>query len=340
MHQHSLSTGSVFHQCRLFPRHGVNPRRQSRPTISRIRCTLNSSLIEVFTAVSEGRLSPIDAAQTVQESYRNLSQIPISSLPTVINGNGRRYDLLTREMKELCEQQDSILVTGIEPVDYAHMRKLIPGVQYHAGAKTLKWSGESTGESTGQPKRLPGCIGIVQDHSSSSTEVEVLRLVSEFYGCYTFNTMPLSVTSMVPILMEMKKLEQATVIVVVYNEELALPEVIAGFTDVPVLSVYVGEKPMPQLPSGSLSVGRTGTVEAARAAAKILKSAERIAALQQRPNEDLAGHIEDTLEYLDNQEINLESDEADKDDSLDQALNNVVVNDYRDSDVVSEVSSN
>lgn len=337
----SICSGTPLHQCRpLLPRLGVLCRTGlRRQKASRNRSLiiggLSPTLTEVFTAVSEGRLSPLDAAQTVEESLLNSPSIPVSCLPEVIHGAGQRPDSISQEMKNLAQKQGSILVTGMEPEDYARIRKLIPGVQYHAGAKILKWRPKNQTSK----HRLPGFVGIIQEASSPVSEVEKLQLISEFFGCYTFLTKPLSGLSLSKLMIEMEKLNPATVLVVVYNKEQALPDLVAGITDTPVLSVYTGEEVQsPYLPTGSLSVHRNGSFEAARAVAKILRSAERILEIQRGSSkgpEVIEEQIQGAIEFLDDQESSLQSKAGKEAESLDQALNNVVVNDYRDSEVLS-----
>lgn len=123
--------------------------------------------------------------------------IPESAFPRVLNGQGKRAVDVGRQMQELQKQQGRVLVTGIEPADYAEIRKIVPGVQYHAGAKTLKLD---PGDST----KLPGSIGIVSDMSVPSTAVEEVKAIAEYLGCYAFQIEPVTVTHLTDVMQQMK----------------------------------------------------------------------------------------------------------------------------------------
>jgi len=101
-------------------------------------------------------------------------------------------------MSEVVSKEGRVLVTGIQPTDEAEIRKAVPGVVYHAGAKTLKLDPVEA-----RPK-LPGSVGIVADSSVSLSSIEELRSISEFFGCYVFHLAPVSVDRMDEIVEQMK----------------------------------------------------------------------------------------------------------------------------------------
>jgi len=271
------------------------------------------SLLEVFSAVSEGRLSPVDAAQTVEEVICAVPMPEGDGLPRILNGHGKRAEAIGRQMQQLQNDQGHVLVTGIDPGDYAEIRKIVHGVQYHAGAKTLKT--QETAE------RLPGSVGIISDTSVPSSAPEELSVIAEYLGCYTFQIDPLSVTHLTHLMQQMKSASAASVILVVYDEETALPDVVAGLTDSPVISIRVGDRVASDLPSGTMTAN--SLVTAAYSAAKILKSVERIRSLQHpiSPFTDAGTvdeQIHDALEIL--------SEET----KSDRRVNNVVSSEVRD----------
>ena len=122
------------------------------------------------------------------------------ALPRILNGRGKRAEAVGRQMQALQKEQGHVLVTGVDPRDYAEIRKIVSGVQYHAGARTLKT------QNVDNP-RLPGSVGIVSDMSVPSSALEEISIVAEYLGCYTFQIDPLSVTHL-PYLMQQMKSER------------------------------------------------------------------------------------------------------------------------------------
>ena len=87
----------------------------------------------------------------------------------------------------------------MDPSDYATIRKTVPGVVYHAGAKTLRIDGRvEAGE------KLPGTVGVISDTSVPAMAMEQLHMMAEFLGCYTFQIPSLSVTCLSDVIDRMK----------------------------------------------------------------------------------------------------------------------------------------
>ncbi len=122
-----------------------------------------------------------------------------SAFPQIVNGHGKRPEWIASRIRELLEEQGRALVTEMDPSDYATIRKTVPGVVYHAGAKTLRIDGEEEAR-----EKLPGTVGIISDISIPAAAMEQLHIMAEFLGCYTFQIPSLSVTCLSDIVERMK----------------------------------------------------------------------------------------------------------------------------------------
>lgn len=121
-----------------------------------------------------------------------------TSLPKIIKGEGKSAQWIGKKIEELQKEQGRVLVTDIEPIDYAEIRKLAPGVQYHAGAKTLKIGNFDS------LRKLPGTVAIASDITVPNSVIEELKTICSFLGCYAFELPPLTITRVTDIIQHTK----------------------------------------------------------------------------------------------------------------------------------------
>lgn len=114
-------------------------------------------------------------------------------------------------------------------------------MEYHAGAKILMFRVPKDKPRREQP-RLPGSIAILTSGSADLAVAEECRLVAEHLGCYTFKVADVGVMDMPKLLESQKSIQAASVVIVVAGMDGALPSVVAGLTDAPVVSQLFAAK--------------------------------------------------------------------------------------------------
>lgn len=203
-----------------------------------------SFLMDLLRAVEDGIMSVDDGARLVQayvaerDQGADLSQLtlPASPFPQMVVGSGKTPQQIASEMSSLIQHQDIVIAVRIHPPTYAAIRKLLPGVEYHAGGLALKLR-KAANSTSGIKSRLPGSVAIVTAGPEDSTVAEECRLVAEQMGCYCFKLANASSSNFQSILPNLTGLRSAAVVVVVSGSDGALPTVVAGLVNAPVVSV-------------------------------------------------------------------------------------------------------
>lgn len=198
---------------------------------------LYTDIMELMKAtqaeVASGSVSPgvVEASDAQQPGH---SPIVPTVEPQLVWGPGKTPQQIAASLLERAEQQGTALATRIEPTVYAAVRKLVPGVEYHGGAKILKLR-LAKGVPHSKQHRLPGSLAIVTSGTADHAVAEECRLVAEHMGCYTYKIADLGVQDFQRLMESAEGLRAASIIVVVTGMDAALPSVVAGLVDVPVV---------------------------------------------------------------------------------------------------------
>lgn len=255
----------------------------------------DSFLIEMMEAVQEGRMTPCEAAMELRSQCslqdEGLEGVDGNSFLNIVCGAGKSPHEIAQCMSELGEHQSEVVATRITPKIYAEVRKLLPGVKYHGGAHILKMQNEVNGKQA----KLPGSIAIVSSEAGNSAVAQECSVVAEHMGCYSYRVSGLKTSNLNNLIGNLPALQSATVVIVVAGSDGALPSVIAGAVDAPVIAVPTSAGFATSLggasamlsslnltPPGVTVVGIDNGAAAAAAAARILESANRINLLKQQ----------------------------------------------------------
>eukprot|EP00803_Ostreobium_quekettii_P005002 evm.model.scf_1088.3 EVM.evm.TU.scf_1088.3 scf_1088:32318-38724(+) len=187
---------------------------------------LASSRADESAAASPGVVEVPDAQQPGHRPAAPTAE------PQLVWGPGKTPQQIAALLLERAEQQGTALATRIEPAMYAAVRKLVPGVEYHGGAKIL-----TLRLAKGAPHRLPGSVAIVTSGTADHAVAEECCLVAEHMGCYAYKITDLGVQDLQKLMESAEGLRAASVVVVVAGVDAALPGVVAGLVDVPVVVV-------------------------------------------------------------------------------------------------------
>ncbi|KIY97724.1 hypothetical protein MNEG_10237 [Monoraphidium neglectum] len=132
------------------------------------------------------------------------------------------------------------IATHIEPTTYARVRALLPGVQYHAGAKCLLLKSEDAAL-----QRLPGTVGLVAAAAPSpsaaaggpAAAVDLTRLLLQHLGAFVIVKEGLRSDDVKAMVAAAPALQVCDVIIVAAGADAGLASAVASIVDAPVLSV-------------------------------------------------------------------------------------------------------
>lgn len=148
----------------------------------------------------------------------------------VIFGAGKTAAQISDIVASLVARKANVLVTRIEPEKYAALTNLPADAIYHDSAELLVWQAQAP-EPTSHP------IAIVTAGTSDIRVAEEAALTAEFFGNEVMRIHDVGVAGLHRLLARLDDLRRARVLVVVAGMEGALPSVIGGLVERPVIAV-------------------------------------------------------------------------------------------------------
>ncbi|MGD9730892.1 MAG: nickel pincer cofactor biosynthesis protein LarB [Desulfamplus sp.] len=152
--------------------------------------------------------------------------------PEVIFGQGKTSDQIIGIMSAMSKSSDEvILVTRIGSEKALEVIKVFPDAQFHADAKMLILSRK-------EPEiRSNGSIVVISAGTSDIPVAKEAYLTAKSMGNHVTTIFDVGVAGIHRLFAHRKKIEKASVIVVVAGMEGALPSVVAGMVKAPVIAV-------------------------------------------------------------------------------------------------------
>jgi NCAIR mutase (PurE)-related protein len=170
-----------------------------------------------FRDVVDGRL----------DTHRAVRQ----GIPEVVLGLGKSAGQIERIVHALASEGTNVLVTRVEPDVADAVRAQIPELTYHADARLLILRHVPvTPEGRGQ-------ILVVSAGTADLPVAEEAALTAELLGHKVERLVDVGVAGLHRLLSSLDTLRAANVVVVVAGMEGALPSVVAGLVDRPVIGV-------------------------------------------------------------------------------------------------------
>ena len=197
------------------------------------------ALAGLLESVRRGRINVRQAAERLRhlpfedlgfakvDHHRALRQ----GFPEVIMGEGKEAAEIAAIARAMKKRRTNVLITRLSTAKMAALKKRIKGFRYHAGARAVTW--------IGKPIRVRGrgSILIVCAGTSDIPVAEEAALTAEMMGNRVERLFDVGVAGIHRLLENRKRLFSASVLVVVAGMEGALPSVVAGLVDKPVIAV-------------------------------------------------------------------------------------------------------
>ena len=151
--------------------------------------------------------------------------------PEVILGDGKAPPEIAAIVRALRRGKTNVLVTRLSEQKMTLVKKLIPGLKYHAAARAATW--------IDQPIKIlgKGAVLVICAGTSDIPVAEEAVLTATMMGNRVEKLFDVGVAGLHRLLGNRRQLETASVIIVIAGMEGALPSVVAGLIDRPVIAV-------------------------------------------------------------------------------------------------------
>ena len=196
-------------------------------------------LNDLLSQVANGKLSVDTAAERL--SHLNYEDIAFAHIdhhrslrkgfPEVIYGEGKSVLQITTILERMIAQETVVLVTRITPDKAESVMNAVPGCQYDEEARMIMWGHPPT------KAKVRGSILVVSAGTSDIPVAREAMLTAEAMGNPVVSLFDVGVAGLHRLLAHQEIIETAAVLVVVAGMEGALPSVVGGLVDRPVIAV-------------------------------------------------------------------------------------------------------
>jgi NCAIR mutase (PurE)-related protein len=197
-------------------------------------------LLQLLDAVATGELSTSDAALRIRTqpyvdaggfAKVDLHRRVRCGFPEVIFGQGKSAAQIEAILRTLLEHEQGGLVTRLDPAAAAHLKSVFPHGEHNELGRTFRIPGPDSAVAK------VGRVVIVTAGTSDLPVAEEARVTAEGWNCEVALVADVGVAGLHRLLHQLHRLDHADVLVVVAGMEGALPSVVGGLVDCPVIAV-------------------------------------------------------------------------------------------------------
>ena len=183
--------------------------------------------LSVEQALGQMRLAPLSelgfATLDLQRALRR-------GFPEVVYGPGKTTAEIAEIAQRLCNAGQPLLITRVGPEVHAAVQKFLENAEYHPIARAVT---VRTGELT---KGRPG-VTVMTAGTADRAVAEEAIVTAEAMGCQVRRVLDVGVAGLHRLLSQREALLESRVIIAVAGMEGALPSIVMGLTDCPVIGV-------------------------------------------------------------------------------------------------------
>jgi len=198
-------------------------------------------LKSLLNAVAQGDVSPEDAIDKLKNlSYERVGEFAHidhhralrTGFPEVIWGLGKTPQQIAQIMEAMRNRTSTIMATRIEPDVYDAIKAIVPDVRYYFTARICALN-------LPQPPnpQIAGTIGILSAGTADLPVAEEAAVTAELCGFKVQRLWDVGVAGIHRLLNNLHVLKDADVLIVVAGMEGALPSVVGGLVDCPIVAV-------------------------------------------------------------------------------------------------------
>jgi len=196
-------------------------------------------LVELLEQVRQKQMSVAQAVLRLRHlPYEDLGFAKIDhhralrqGFPEVIMGQGKQAKEIAAIVRAMRRRNANILVTRVDAMQMAQLQRLRTGLKFHSSARAATWSGRAI-KIVGKGTVLVVCAG-----TSDIPVAEEAILTAQMMGNRVDRLYDVGVAGIHRLLDNRHRLDTAAVLVVVAGMEGALPSVVGGLVDKPVIAV-------------------------------------------------------------------------------------------------------
>ncbi len=196
-------------------------------------------LRRILEQVARGELGAADAFERMKQlPFEDLGFVKIdhhralrSGLPEVVLGTGKTADQIIAIARRLRDSGQPVLITRLPADVAAAVSAAIPELTWVADARLALWRGDA------QPIAGRGMILVVAAGTSDLPVAEEAALTAEVMGHRVERVYDVGVAGIHRLFAHHERLREASVLIVVAGMEGALPSVVGGLVDKPLIAV-------------------------------------------------------------------------------------------------------
>jgi pyridinium-3,5-biscarboxylic acid mononucleotide synthase len=196
------------------------------------------ALLELLNAVRAGALTPDEAGKRLQTlPFEDLGFAKVDhhralrrGFPEAIFGAGKTPDQVVAIVDRIVARGQNVMVTRTTSEVYRLLAERHEGARFHEAARCVT-------VLVAPPVSLPGKAAIVCAGTSDVPVAEEAAVTAEFHGAKVDRIHDVGVAGLHRLLDRTPTIREAQVVVVAAGMEGALPSVVGGLVDVPVIAV-------------------------------------------------------------------------------------------------------
>jgi len=193
---------------------------------------------DILNSVADGTLSAAKALRQIdgfREKNIGFARLDTDRLrrrgfPEVIFGQGKTPEQLVKIVSTLAAAGQNCIATRISKEQYHAVKTAFPNIRYHESARVL------TLDITKRP-RPKGCVVVLSAGTTDIPIAEEAALVAENMGAQVERVYDVGVAGLHRLLHHLPVMRKARVMIVVAGMEGALPSVVGGLTNCPIIAV-------------------------------------------------------------------------------------------------------
>lgn len=193
----------------------------------------------ILEAYKSGNMDLDDAVTKVNSRYftdlghtiLDNNRMKRTGYPEVIYSSGKTPEQVRTIFKTMADRGDNILATRADRVVYEAILKDFPDVEYNEMARIVSLKNREF------PMVNDHSIAVITAGTSDLPVAEEAAVTAEFYGNKVIRISDVGVAGIHRLLSRLELIRSARVLIVVAGMEGALPSVIGGLVDKPVIAV-------------------------------------------------------------------------------------------------------
>ena len=199
----------------------------------------SQELTRLFESVRRGEISPVEASKRVKtaplEETGGFATVDLHRAircgsPEVIFGQGKTVEQIVAILRTLIRHGHGGLVTRVVAEAGAELLEAFPEGEYNPRGRTFRVKGDDQGPKLGK-------VVVVTAGTSDLPVAEEAKVAAESWNCEVSLVADVGVAGIHRLFNRLSDLHEADVLVVVAGMEGALPSVVGGLVDCPIIAV-------------------------------------------------------------------------------------------------------